>query len=145
MSYQAVGFVQERLEVALFRWSSGGAIDTACPLTLLSHTWATAPVINGTSDGVTLPQGFYMASAYIYATRLIASQNIKFQFFVDGSSIGMPGNSDVYLNGGNVDQADAEFTVGSSGAELELVITGIETSIPTLTSDCLLVLWRVNT
>jgi hypothetical protein len=145
MSYQAKGFVKKRLMVAFFQWGSGGAVNTACPLTLLAHTWSDAPVINGGGDGVVLPQGAYMASAYVYATRATASQNIRFQFYLDGAAVGMAGTSDVYLNGSNVDQADCEVVVPSGEATIELKITGVETSIPTLASDCRLVLWRIDT
>lgn len=144
MSYIATGTITKRLECALFQWSSGGGVNTACPLTVVSHTWSTPPVINGTGDGLTLPQGAYMVSAYVYATRTSASHNISFQFYLGGLAIGKAGSSDVYLNGPNVDQADAEFTVSSSET-LELRITGIETSIPNLLSDCRIVLWRIDT
>lgn len=133
-----------KLEVALFEWSSGGGINTASPLTLLAHTWTTAPVINVGGDGLTLPSGCYMASASVFATRTSATQNISFQFHVDGAPGGMAGYSDTYLNNSNVDQADIEFTLTAT-AELTLKIVGVEDSIPALTSDCRLIVWRTDT
>ena len=144
MTYFTAGTVKRRLECAFLQWSSGGSVNTACPLTLLNHNWSSSPVINGTGDGLVLPAGSYMASAYVYATRTTATQNVLFQFFLGGSAIGMSGNSDVYQNGANVDQADAEFTLTSSNT-LELKITVVESSIPTLLPYCRIVLWRVKT
>jgi hypothetical protein len=133
-----------RLEAAVFVWASGGAVNTACPLTLINHNWSPAPVINGSGDGLTLPAGHYMASATIFAHRSSADQNVSFQFYVDGSAEGMAGYSDIFNNNSNVDQADVEFTLTSSGT-LELKITGVENSIPSLTSYCRLVVWRCLT
>ena len=143
MTYVTTGAINRRLECASLQWSSGGSRNP-CPLTLLNHNWATAPVVNGTGDGLTLPSGSYMASAYVYATRSSSSQNILFQFYLGGSAVGMSGNTDVYSNGSNVDQADVEFTITST-TTLELKITGVESSIPTLTSSCRIILWRVET
>lgn len=132
-----------KLEVAIFQWSSGGSQGSACPLTLINHNWDVAPVINGTGDGLTLPSGCYRAMATVYATRSNTDENIQFIFQVDSTSIGMFGQTDLYQNSGNVDQADCTFTLTST-ATLELMISAIETGIPTLTSDCRLVLWRTS-
>lgn len=141
MSYSPPSTSSKKLEVAIFQWSSGGSLNSACPLTLINDNWDVAPVINGTGDGLTLPNGCYRAMATVYATRSNTDDNIEFSFKLNSADVGMAGQTDYYLNGGNVDQADCTFTVVSS-ATLELIISGIEGAIPTLSTNCRLVLWR---
>lgn len=131
----------KKLECAIFQWSSGG-LGNACPLVLIDHNWTTAPVLTSGSDGLTLPAGYYMSTAYVYATRTVASHNCQFQFFVNSVAVGVPGNTDVYLNYAHTDQADVEFEVTSSDT-LELKITNREALIPTITTESRLVVWRV--
>jgi|SRR5210317_76348 len=130
----------KKLECAVFSWASGG-LNNACPLTQIAHNWTTAPVLTAGSDGLTLPAGYYMVTAYVYASRS-GSSNCEFQLFVSSVSVGVAGSTDVYNNVAHTDQADAEFSVSSSDT-LELKITGVESSIPSITTNSRLVVWRI--
>jgi hypothetical protein len=144
MTYEPSSAAKMRLEIATFVWSASIGLNYPCPLSLTESSWQNAPVINGAGTGLTLPSGHYRAMAKVFATRASANQNIEFTFQVGGSNVGKPGQTDIFNNSGNCDQADATFSLTSSDT-LELVITAKEgSSFPSLTSDCTLILWRTN-
>lgn len=144
MTYVPVGNVKQRTEVALFSWvnKSSQTVGQSFDLTLLSHTWKTAPVISS-GDTLTLPQGHYFAQAFVSATRTQSDHNARFIFSVNSSNVGKFGQTDMYLNF-QTDTADCEFSVTSGTDSLSLDLLAIESSLPTITDNSRIVLWRVD-
>lgn len=130
-----------RLEVAFFSWvGSSQTIGDSFAPTLLSHTWESAPLISGTD--IVLPAGQYMAQAFVSATRSIANANARYSFAVNGVLTGEYGQTDMYENF-QCDTADATFSVvDGATASLSLRLINIETSLPVITDNSRIVLWR---
>lgn len=111
-------------------------------VTLINHTWSVAPSISGSE--ITLPAGHYSASAWVAITRTSTSQNVRFRFTLDGANIGLLGQSDMYANA-HCDAADAEFSVDEgTTAVLRIINAAVETSLPTVTANSRLVIWRTD-
>lgn len=143
MSYLPSGPVYSRTSVAFFTWSAkvSQSVGQNFDLSLLSHTWSTAPVVSG--DTILLPKGYYFAQAFVSAEKTVASENVRFIFSVDGVNTGKYGQTDMYLNY-QTDTADCEFIVSEGTSALSLELLAIETAIPTITANSRIVLWRVD-
>ena len=130
-----------RLEVAVLSWvSASESVGDDFTLTLLSHTWETAPQVAGTS--ITLPAGQYIAQAFVSATRSTANANARFSFALDGVVSGEYGQTDMYDNF-QCDTADISFSVAEGGsAALSLRLLSIETELPVVIDNSRIVLWR---
>ena len=145
MSYMAPGgTAQKTLRLALFDWSNnitaiGGEYDVG----LLSDTFSASPTVTNSTE-INLSPGHYLALAYSSFTRSTTSDNVQFKFYLDGSAVGMPGNTDMF-QGANCDEASCEFTTDASSL-LTLRLTAIEsgTSVPSLDADCRILVWRVS-
>lgn len=146
MSYMAPGGTAPKtLRLALFDWSNNiTAIGGEYNISLLDDTYASSPAITNLTE-INLSAGHYLAQAYSSFSRSAASDNIQFQFYLDGAVVGMPGNTDLF-GGVNCDEASCEFTVESSTSLLTLRLLAIEsgTSVPSLDSDCRILLWKVS-
>lgn len=141
MTYFGKQITSSRLEIAVLTWGGAPSVGQPFTLTLLDHTWSPVPSVGATS--ITLPQGEYLAQAYSASTRTGTSQNLKYGWAVDGAQVGMVGQTDL-MDGRNNDIAEAVFSVSSS-ATLELRLTASAGSaLPTLTSNCRIVVWRVQ-
>lgn len=144
MSYIAQGgTVKKTLRFALFSWSNNiTAVGGEYNISLLDDTFSSSPTITNSTE-INLSAGHYLAQAYSSFTRTVASDNIQFEFFLDGSAVGELGNTDTY-QGRNCDEATAEFSVGSSSLlTVRLKAIEIGTSVPLLDSDCRVLLWKV--
>jgi hypothetical protein len=142
MTYFPPSQVDRRLECAVCSWGGSPAVGSAFDVTLINHTWSVAPSISGSE--ITLPAGHYSASAWVAITRTSAAQNVRFRFTLDGANIGLLGQSDMYLNT-HCDAADAEFSVDEgTTAVLRITNVAVETSLPTVTANSRLVIWRTD-
>lgn len=143
MTYYGPQFNKERLAVTFCEWSSLGteSVGDLFQIAVLNSTYATTPTVqNGTQ--LVLSAGHYYAQVYCDITRPSASErNVRFSVNVDGVDVGQYGHSDFYYNQNN-DVAEAEFTLTTSGV-LGVSLLGIETSLPTVTDNSRVVLWRV--
>lgn len=143
MTYQPSGAVYSKTSAAFFTWNAkvSQAIGQNFDLSLLNHTWSTAPVVSG--DTILLPKGYYFAQAFVSAEKTTASENVRFTFSLDGVNIGKYGQTDMYLNY-QTDTADCEFVVSDGTSALSLELLAIETAVPTITANSRIVLWRVD-
>ena len=145
MTYTVDGGTQLKTQrLALFNWSNNiTAIGGSYNVSLLDDTYPSSPTITNSTE-INLSAGHYLAQAYSSFTRTTASDNVQFKLYLDGSAVGMPGNTDMF-QGHNCDEASAEFTVSSGTSLLTLRLVAIEsgTSVPTLDSDCRIILWKV--
>lgn len=144
MTYQPAGNLPKRTSVAFFSWTHKASqqVGQSFDVSLLSHTWSTAPVVTS-GDTITLSKGHYFAQAFVSATRTVASHNARFIFSVDGASVGKFGQTDMYDNF-QTDTADCEFTIQDGSVSFRLDLIGIEDSLPSITSNSRIVLWRVE-
>ena len=142
MTYFPSNKVDRRLECAVCSWGGSPAVGSAFDVTLINHTWSVAPSISGSE--ITLPAGHYSASAWVAVTRTNSSQNLRFHFTLDGVALGLPGQTDMYLNS-HCDAADAEFSVDANATSvLRIICEGVEVSLPTITTNSRLVIWRTD-
>lgn len=144
MSYIAKGgTVQKTLRFALFDWSNNiTVIGDEYNVSLLGDTFLSSPAITNSTE-INLGAGHYLAQAYSSFTRTTASDNVQFEFFLDGSAVGELGNTDTY-QGRSCDEATAEFSVDSSSLlTVRLKAIEVGTSVPSLDSDCRISLWKV--
>lgn len=141
MTYFGPQYAKGRLEVAVLSWAAKPSqnVGERFHLSLISHTWDTAPVISGGST-LTLPAGSYFAQCFCTVTRTSGGQNIKYQWNVDGQAQGVYGQSDFYNNIDN-DVADVTFTLDQQGT-LDLRMIGLSGTLPTVTSNARIVIWR---
>lgn len=140
MTYFGKQTTSSRLEIAVLTWGGAPSVGQPFALTLLDSTWAPSPTVNATS--LSLIAGDYLVQAYSASTRTGSSQNLKYGWYVDGVLVGMVGQTDL-MDGRNNDIAEAVFSVQSS-ATLELRLVAQNSTLPTLTSDCRIVVWRVQ-
>lgn len=140
MTYFGKQTTSSRLEIAVLTWGGAPSVGQPFALTLLDSTWSPSPTVNATS--LSLIAGDYLVQAYSASTRTGASQNLKYGWYVDGVLAGMAGQTDL-MDGRNNDIAEAVFSVQSS-ATLELRLVAQNSTLPTLTSDCRIVVWRVQ-
>jgi hypothetical protein len=140
MTYFGSQATSSRLEMAVLTWSGAPSVNQPFSLTLLNHNWSPAPSVSSTS--MTLPEGEYLAQAYSASTRTGTGQNLKYGWYVDGTLAGLVGQTDL-MDGRNNDISEAVFSVQSS-ATLELRLVAQNSTLPTLTSDCRIVIWRVQ-
>ena len=145
MSFTASeGTVQKTLRLCLLNWSNNiTGIGDEYNISLLDDTYTSSPSVTNSTE-INLTAGCYFAIAYSSFTRTSASDNIQFKFYLDGTAIGMLGNTDMF-QGDNCDEASAEFTVSSGTSLLTLRLVAIEsgTSVPSLDGDCRIILWKV--
>lgn len=144
MTYYGKQYHKERLAVTFCSWSSLGTevVGDLFQINVLSSTYTAPPSVQNGTDLV-LAAGHYYAQIYCDITRPSASQrNIRFSVNVDGVNIGQYGHSDFYINQNN-DVAEAEFTLTTSGV-LGVSLLGVETALPTVTTNSRVVLWRVD-
>lgn len=142
MTYRPIDVPRRsKLEAHMLSWSGASlSVGDYFDITAISGTFSLS-VSN--SVELNLPSGHYFVQAFIDISRPINSQNnCQYELEVDGSSIGMRGNSDNYQNN-STDSADAEFTLSSSGV-LKIKVTSIENSFPTVTSNSRLIVWRTD-
>lgn len=140
------GVARPRASVAIFEWApkAGHSVGDLFDLSLVSHTFEATPSLTG-GDSVNLAQGDYMAQAFIYAEKVSASQNLRFQFYIDGVAVGVYGQTDM-MDNVQADTADAVFQVGEGGASFDLRLISVENSMPTIVpAHSWIVLWRVAT
>ena len=134
---------RQRLELAVFSWThkASQTVSQSFDISLLHTTWDPAPVVS-TGDTLTLPAGHYFAQAFSSISRTTGSQNIAYQFYVDGEAVGLKGQSDFFNNLDN-DVADAVFSL-TSPATLSLRLTGLNGALPTVLSNSRIALWRTQ-
>ena len=145
MSYAAPGgTAQKTLRLAMFTWSNNiTATGGEYNISLLDDTYLSSPTITNSTE-INLGAGHYLAQAYSSFTRTTASDNVQFKLYLDGSAVGEFGNTDMYV-GRNCDEATAEFSVASSSLlTLRLLAIEVGTSVPSLDSDCRILLWKVD-
>lgn len=138
------GVARPRASVAIFEWSPKAAhsVGDLFDLSLVSHTFEATPALTN-GDSINLTQGDYMAQAFIYAEKVSASQNLRFQFHIDGVAVGVYGQTDM-MDNVQADTADAVLRVDEGGASLDLRLIGVENSLPTIVSaHSWIALWRV--
>lgn len=129
------------LQVLMASWEGSSlSVGGAFTLTVLGGTFSAT----STGTSLTLPSGHYFVQAFIDISRPDNSQdNAQYAIYVDGQEVGVKGNSDVYQNN-STDSADAEFTLTAEGS-LEIKVTAIENSFPTVTDNSRLIIWRTDT
>jgi hypothetical protein len=129
------------LQVLMASWEGSSlSVGGAFTLTVLGGTFSAT----STGTSLTLPSGHYFVQAFIDISRPDNSQdNTQYAIYVDGQEVGVKGNSDVYQNN-STDSADAEFTLTAEGS-LEIKVTAIENSFPTVTDNSRLIIWRTDT
>lgn len=145
MSYMAPGgTAQKTLRLALFDWSNNiTAIGGEYNVSLLNDTYASSPTVTNSTE-INLNAGHYLAQAYPSFTRSTSSDNVQFQFYLDGSAVGILGNTDMY-QGHNCDESTCEFSIDAAALlTLRLIAIEVGTSVPFLDSDCRIVLWKVT-
>lgn len=143
MTYFGLQPAKARLELAMFSWVNKASHSVGQPFDLTQHatTWSPAPVI-ASGDSLALPAGEYFAQAFSNITRSSSTQNIQYAWFVDGVEVGMRGQSDFYVSK-NQDVADAVFGVPEGQtATLELRLVALSGSMPTVTANSCIVVWR---
>jgi hypothetical protein len=135
---------ENKLEIALLNWTVG-SINTSATLTLNGSSWANAPVISG-GNTLVLSPGHYRFCAAVGLTRAVASYNVQFGIYADGALIGVLGQSDLYLNGGNVDLADAVLSIPEGQTvSISVRVPAYEIGFPTIVAeDSTLVVWRTS-
>lgn len=140
MTYYGPQPALSRLEIAVLTWSGTPSVGQPFSLTLLDHNWSPVPSVNSTS--LSLPPGEYLVQAYSASTRTGSEQNIKYAWYLAGVKAGLDGQTDL-MDGRNNDIAEAVLSVTST-SDLELRLVDKSTTLPALTSNCRIVVWRVQ-
>ena len=143
MSYIAPNAaVSKRLQIAEITITGTPAINGYFTFNaLVDHTFDSAPT-GLSSDTLNLPSGDYMMRASLDITRSNTNQNYMFQFEESSSLIGRGGRTGLF-NDQRADVAECTFS-SNSAFSVKLKCIHIDTSAPTLTSDCRAYLWRVS-
>ncbi len=142
MSYLSSNSVTKRLQIAEISISGSPSVNGYFTFnTLLDHNYDTAPT-GLSSDTLTLPAGDYMMRAVLDVTRSADSYNYVFQFEPASSLEGRSGRTGLH-DDLRADLSECTFT-STTAFNVKLKCVAIETSAPTLTSDCRAYFWRVS-
>lgn len=127
MSYLTSTGTSKKVQIANLSWGGSAALNSYCDFSVLTElpTSFVSSLTNGNTE-INLPAGHYFAQAFPDYTRSASTEQIRFQFELDGSLIDHFGQSDIYLHtgssGNTCDNAEAVFSV-STTAVLKIKVT----------------------
>lgn len=133
--------LNRRLQIAEYTISGSPAANGYFTLTYVQGTFGAASGGSGTTT-LSMPAGHYMFRACLDTTRTNNNDNYAFQFEVNGSLIGLNGQTGLY-NNLRADVAEGTYTA-NTGFKLRIEATNLEGSSPTLTSSSKAFIWRVD-
>ena len=125
-------FESRRLQIAEVPISGAPALNGYFDLSVTQSTFDSTPTITNSTE-LNLDSGAYQAFATLAVTRSANADNYQFKIEVDGTLIGVPGQTAAYLND-IFDPADCEFELSASKL-LKIKVVGVESNAPTLESN----------
>ena len=138
------GVYENRLQIAEFTISGSPTQDqyfTISTASIDNFDSGTLPSGGGT-ETLTFSAGSYFFRAFFDVTRSAGGNNYKFQFEINSSTAGAYGQTNVHDNQ-KYDGAEATFKSNNS-FNLKLKCTAVEGSVPTLTTNSKLYVWRIS-
>ena len=150
MSYLTRTGTSKKVQISTLSWAGSAALNSYCDFAILTEMPSSfVTSLTNSNTEINLPAGHYFAQAFPDYTRSASTEQIRFQFELDGSLIDHFGQSDIYLHtgssGNTCDNAEAVFTVTTTAVLRIKVIKRDGSGTFTINSaDSHVCLWRTE-